>query len=581
MTTRSPGGAEPRGPRDLPLVVVVTTLAVFLVSQYRDALSVAFINDDYIFLDKTRTASFLSLWKPEGLAFHWYRPWSRELHYWTLQHLFGTRELPFHLVSWTIALVVMGGYFTLARRLAGGTAAVIAVAGVGALAAWGVPLVWIAGVQDLWLLAFTVAFLLAVGAGSRRFAAAALVLALLSKEAAATLPAIAAAYRLTFERRRLGETVRWIWPFVAIVAVWAGVHPVLGGRLWNPIADPLEPGLHPPLASVALRTLVVPLNLDAVPAPERGWASALWHALPGALLLGALVGWGARTRRPRPKHSRRAIGFGLAWAMFGWTPLLLPTLGWHAYYALLGALGAWLAIGAVLAERPLAAVALVAALALLRGARAETPSRDWGSEWYQRRAGAFIGFMRADLRRVAPAPPPGSRFYFVRVPSNVGFLAGDGPALRVWYGDPTLKGGYYPSFRARAAGESLGSDRFFRFDSTAGWVPVLAGPEDVAQARRANPRWTVDHEMLARTLAEGGAWAGAAGEYEKLAAVDSLRVEFAYNAGVCHETLGDSTLAALWYRRASELPGADRDVRADALRMTRHREEAAPRRGRR
>ena len=559
-----------RGARSLPLAAVLIGLAVFFVSQYAGAWSVPFINDDYIFLDKTRSASFVSLWKPEALAFHWYRPWSRELHYWTLQHLFGTRELPFHLVSWALALAVLGGAFVLFRRLAGTRAATVAVAGLATLSAWGVPMVWIAGVQDLWMLAFTIAFLLAVSAGARGIACVALALALLSKEAAAVLPALALAHRRFIDRRALSEALRWIWPMAVIVAAWALFHPVLGGRLWEPIADPLEPGLHPPLYMIAGRTLAVPVNLDALPRPERPWSWVLARALPGALALGALMMWGARRASPPPRPAGSVLAFAGVWALAGWAPLLLPTLGWHSYYALLGALGAWLALGVLLARRPGLALALVTLMVVLRSARADTPSRDWGSEWYQRRAGSFITFMRADLRRIAPDPPPHSRFYFVRVPSNVGFLAGDAPALRVWYGDSTLRGGYYPAFRPRLPSEPPGEDRFFRFD-VEGWVPVVAGAEDVAAARRENPRWVTDHETLAGALAKGGDWAAAATEYEKLAAVDSSSVEFAYNAAVCRETLGDSTGAALWYERAASLPGADAEIRADALRLARHR----------
>jgi hypothetical protein len=296
----------------------------------------------------------------------------------------------------------------------------------------------------------------------------------------------------------------------------------------------------------------------------------LARALPGAIALGALILWGARRASPPPRPSRSVLAFAATWAMVGWVPLLLPTLGWHSYYALLGALGAWLALGAVLAPRPGIALAMVTVLVVLRGARADTPSRDWGNEWYQRRAGSFIEFMRADLRRIVPAPRAHTRFYFVRVPSNVGFLAGDAPALRVWYGDSTLRGGYYPSFRPRQPSEPQGEDRFFRFEVT-GWVPVVTGSEDLAAARRDNPRWLTDHETLAGALARGGDWAAAALEYEKLAMADSSSVEFAYNAALCRETLGDSTQAAYWYERAAALPGADAEVRADALRLAPHR----------
>lgn len=51
--------------------VVVAGLLAFLVSQYAAALTIPFINDDFIFLDKTRTAGFLTLWRFEDLSFHW------------------------------------------------------------------------------------------------------------------------------------------------------------------------------------------------------------------------------------------------------------------------------------------------------------------------------------------------------------------------------------------------------------------------------------------------------------------------------------------------------------------------------
>src|SRR5258706_12720142 len=121
--------------RDLPLWGASALLALFVASQYGAALRVPFINDDFIFLDKTRTASFKSLWEPSSLAFHWYRPWSRELHYWIVQRMFGARELPFHLASLILALAGLMGYFVVVRRLAGARVAAVPPPGCAALAA--------------------------------------------------------------------------------------------------------------------------------------------------------------------------------------------------------------------------------------------------------------------------------------------------------------------------------------------------------------------------------------------------------------------------------------------------------------
>ncbi len=549
--------------------LVAAGLLCFLASQYATALAIPFINDDYVFLDKTRAAGFLDLWGFGDLTFHWYRPWSRELHYWALQRLFGARELPFHVASLVLWLGVLMSFWALARRLSGPGAAAVAATGMAALAAWGVPLLWVASVQELWMLLFSLLTLWAWAAGRRGRATATLALALVSKESAAVLAPLLVAWSLLVEGRPPAQSLRHALPAILLTAVWALAHPLLGGRLWHPLPGPADAGGASQGPWALWQALSVAFNADALPRPERGWASALLPGAIGALVLGATAGAGL-AGAPAPRPRRPLLVFSAAWALLGWAPLLMPSLGWHAYYALFGCFGVWNAVGASLARRPWAAVALVAALALMRPARADTPSLDWGSEWYQRRAAEFIRAMRVDLQQAHPRMPPHARLFFVRVPSNVGFLAGDGPALRVWYGEPTLRAGYYTAFRPRGPGEPAGPDLFFRFDSTAGWVEVVVGREDVARARRANPRWERDHATLAGTLARTGDWARAGAEYAKLSEADPTRVDYAYDAGVCFESIGDSTAAARWYARAAALPGADAEARRTAERLARH-----------
>src|SRR5205085_12371366 len=138
------------------------------------------------------------------------------------------------------------------------------------------------------------------------------------------------------------------------------------------------------------------------------------HALPAARGLAAFVAWSAWSARGGAAAPRRSdtVTFGVAWALLAWLPLLMPSIGWHAYYTLLGACGAWLALGALLARWPALAVALVGCLALVRGARATTPSRDAGTEFYQTRAAAFMASMRDGLLALHPTLPPHSRLYF-------------------------------------------------------------------------------------------------------------------------------------------------------------------------
>jgi hypothetical protein len=554
------------------VAVVAGLLAVFLITQYGYAWRVPFLNDDYVFLDVTRGSSFLSLWLPRPAVWFWYRPWSRELHYWTLQGLFGTNVAPYHFASFALWLTLMGLYWTLARRLAGARAAGISTAGVAALAAWGLPLVWIAGVQDLWMMTLVLGALLAFLHARAVLATVLFALALLSKETAALAPFVTFVLAWRVERRTPQAALARTAPLLAVAAVWALLHPLLGGRLWQAASMTPAPVANAGLASVASRTLLAMVNLDGVPRPEHDWGGPLLLGAIGALCLVALAAvalWPRGGRRAVPAREAafpvpRLAELACAWALAGWLPLLLPSVGWHAYYALFGMLGAWLLPGVLLARRPALALAVVAALALLRPVQAATVSRDWGDEWYQRRAAEFIDFMRQDLMAKVPAVPPHSRLYFVDVPSNVGFLQGDGPALRVWFREPTVTGALLSQYRARPAGLPAGPDRFFRYDSVAGWIEIHRGPEVVATARVADRLWREDHERLAIALSRGGDWPGTVAEYAKLSAVFPDSVAYLYYAGLAALVVGDSSAARTWLVRAAALPTADDEVRAAA-----------------
>ena len=182
---------------------IAALLAAYVVIQHFFVFGMAFVNDDYTILDKVGRASFASLWTAERPLWGWYRPWSRELHYWTLQRLFGARELPFHLASFALWLSLLVTYWALVRRIAGGAAAAVAVAGSAALAAWGVPLLWVAGVQELWMLLASLLALLAWLAGRRALSALALAVALLSKETAAVVAPLVVAVAFLVEGKSI------------------------------------------------------------------------------------------------------------------------------------------------------------------------------------------------------------------------------------------------------------------------------------------------------------------------------------------------------------------------------------------
>ncbi len=576
---------------------MVALLAIFLFASYRAALSLVFINDDYLILDKTLHASFGSLWAPDRLLFNWYRPVSRELHYWAMQRAFGIRELPFHIASFALWLAGMALFFALARRLAGARVAALATAAVAALPAWAGPLFWVAGVQELWFFLFALLFLHAFARRQAIASGVLLALALLSKEPAGVLAPLAFLWALLVDRERFARALRRVAPLLLVTAAWAVLHPRLLGRVWGPYTETVESAGRPSLLLTAAKTLLALLGVEEVPRPESGVAAALLRGFAGAVALVALAVWAVRANRsatgPKsaraargagaphgvergasmaggggiPAFDRRIAAFAICWAVMGSVAVFMPSISWHAYYGLFGAFGAWLAVMYVLRSRPALAVALVVALAVIRPLRADTPSWDWASEAFQRRAGFFLRTLRDDLLRKHPAMPPHSRLYFTRVPRNIGWVAGDGPAFRVWYRDTTISGGYYSYYRPRLPAEAAGPDYFFRFDSAGVWVEVARGPEDAAAALGTG--WEQDHRELALLLGGAADWSGAAEELVKLADATPENLEYPLNAAVCYEKLGDSLAAARLYARAASLPGATERVKAAAGRLER------------
>ena len=543
-------------------VAAVAALLAVVALRWPDALRAPFVNDDFLFLDRTRAASLPSLWGFDGLAFHWWRPWSRETHYWAVQALAGANPAVFHAVNAALWLAVVALFWAFTRRVAGGRAAAWATAACASLAAWSLPLLWVAGVQDLWMLAWSLAALLAWSADRRALALAGYAMALLSKETAALLPAVLVAYDLLLARRSWREVAARVAPFAAVALVWAGLHPRLGGQLWHPVVlervdDPTR--LSPPLALA--RGLLVALNLDRVPAPIPDWSAIVFPALALAGALVVLAGALRPDGEDAAPHARGAVlRFSLAWAAVGVAPLLLPGLGFHAYYASFAALGVLLALSCVAGTNAAVTAVTLALLAVLGVARDRTPSLDWGDAMYQRRAAVWNAAMRDDLLKKLPRPGAHARVFFVRVPDRIGLVQGDAPALRVWYGDSTLRGGFYSTYRPRAAGEPAGQDYFFRHDSLGGWVRVRAGDENLAEELAFNPRWETDHRTLAAAFVNAGDYASAAMEHAKIAMVLEGSSDAAFDSAALDAAAGDTARALQWAREAARRPDARPEV---------------------
>ncbi|HEY6196736.1 MAG TPA: hypothetical protein VI504_17040 [Candidatus Eisenbacteria bacterium] len=524
-------------------------------------LNISFLGDDYVFLDKTRAARFADLWSFRNTDFGWYRPWSREVHFWFMQRLVGTHEVGFRLASVLLWLCALGAYGAYIRTFASRRTAWIATLGSAALALWVAPLLWISGSQDLWMAALGMLALWLFARGRTVWALLPYALALLSKETAAVLPVIAFGYAWLVMENPPVKAFQRVLPWLLLTVVWLCVHPALIHRLTAPGSTAGEP--HPAAPTLVLHTLLSVVNanwlgqpLDAVAFnPLRTGAATL------LLLAGVLLALPAPAAGPSADSTNaemaRCVRFGAWWSVAGWLPLLHPSIGWHPYYGCIGALGAWLVLGGWLARRASLVVPAILALGLLHGVSGAARSWDWGSEWYQRRAGNLLGVIRDQLRQQHPTLPAHSRLFFGSIPNNIGLVAGQSPAVRVWYGDTTLEAGFYSYYAPRSSGRPAGPDLFFLFDSTSGLREVHLGPEDVTRAVREQPDWQTNHESLAMLLLSHGDPLGAAGEFEKLASLPRRSDALMY-AAVCREIAGERARADSLYALFGQRTGGTR-----------------------
>src|SRR6266508_5899859 len=150
--------------------LAILLIVAFALVLYGPALAIPFLGDDYVFLDKTRWARFPELWSFANTNFGWYRPWSRELHFWLLQRLAGPSELVFRCASLLLWLGGLFAFMLVAREVASRRAALVATMGAAALALWAGPLLWISGSQDLWMLSLAMLALLLFSRGHDRWA---------------------------------------------------------------------------------------------------------------------------------------------------------------------------------------------------------------------------------------------------------------------------------------------------------------------------------------------------------------------------------------------------------------------------
>src|SRR5688572_16356465 len=77
-------------------------LVLLALARYGWAIDVSFINDDFLFLERARTASFLDNWNFQDALGNVYRPLTRNLYFWLGCRLLGRDPAPYHWVNLTL-----------------------------------------------------------------------------------------------------------------------------------------------------------------------------------------------------------------------------------------------------------------------------------------------------------------------------------------------------------------------------------------------------------------------------------------------------------------------------------------------
>jgi len=549
----------------------LAAVLLFFVARYLWVVHVAWINDDFLFLERARTSSFIGNLSAEDAIGNAYRPVSRNFYFWTARRLFGTRPFGFHVASLLIAMASLVSFFFVLRRLFApprsdlSSADGPALIGTLLFAAHPVaatPVAWACGVQDLLCVGLASGAFLAYLAGRRVLYPLLTMLAVLSKEAAVALPVVVWTYDVLV--RRTGWKLATVSqaPVLVLLAVWAVANPWLpwaerGAQVHSPVRGRASLlGRHDPGAAwLALRSLVL-----AVPAPQFVWpfgwkATVAQIVFAGAALFVAMrASWPDRPVRP-------LVMVGLVWIVTGVLPLF-AVISHFIYYGFYPALGAAIVAAALLvalmrSPRTLwagrvAGVAMVGALIVGAGER-HTPNLLDGQA--VRRSSSYLALFQSDLLRMHPTLEPGAHCYFWNVPVNIGFQLADGIALRVWYADSTLRGEWMDDY-VPAPGHR---DYFFGHDGNGHLFEIVRGEPD-PYMENPPPTFADCHNDFGVRLANLGDVAGAQTEWRKVLRVAPRHARALYNLGLAQLDAGHSVEGTALLERSVE---AD-SLRADA-----------------
>ncbi|MGH7680474.1 MAG: hypothetical protein ACRENN_00635 [Candidatus Eiseniibacteriota bacterium] len=419
-------------------------------------LSLGYIWDDYYFLTLRATGDYRSYLLPDPHA-AFYRPISQGVTFLFLRAVDPSSGIVGHVLNLLVLIAAVTLLAILVGKLAGRRAGIYS--GLFLAASGLVPslVAWISCDQDLLAVALVLAALLLRHERRNAAALACATAALLCKE-----PALAAFPILILWDRLVGraperERIQW-GAYLAVALVWAAIHPGirhLAARGFASGATGYVGLEHPERWGLYLARYVATLfNLTPPGLTASWWSERVRY---GLLAVGVMV-LGLFFSRPKPSDAKAkrakadsGISYGrivLVAALLGIPTLLMPTLlirHWAPYFAFFPATALAVAVGPLLARRPAAVSIAALAVFLLLGARYRGIRSDQEPVWTERvlvDAADAVHTVRANFHYAVPSIPKGAQVVVSVSSTGVRGIYStliDGQALRIWYGDPTLR----------------------------------------------------------------------------------------------------------------------------------------------
>jgi hypothetical protein len=437
------------------MAAIALLLSGVLAFFYHGALGVYFFHDDFVFLDRATLSSpsdLIDLFSLErnqrGLedTSHSYRPISTNLYFGLVQQAFGLEPLAFHLVN-LLALAGIGTLLVvLLVRLGLTPWSSIALAVIYAASSINHETqLWISVFQELSCALLVLAALLVhIGSDRSKWRGKVTVLglylpALLCKEMALSLPAILLCWELVVRRSRLREAL------AATLALWIATAVYVTVRV-AVLAIPTEGPYAVRMGWFVLENLGTYAEWSA----QALCLTSDWRA---GLALLVLAGVGLRFAS---HEARRLVAFGVLWFLLALGPVIFMPDHLYRYYLVLPVLGLVTAIaaliGPVASRIPRKEVRAGIALVLVLGFTFLSHQRFEQAVARRERQTSRARSILVQLRELHPVLPDHTQVY-LSAPGNFAltrFLKDSGAAIRVVYGNPTLRA--YPLTRRVADG---------------------------------------------------------------------------------------------------------------------------------